>query len=58
MVSPSYMSIKAKSTAVAIATVSTVLFYSVPSQAGEYKYLYELKRTAEYFLNKKVRIAI
>ena len=42
------MSIKVKSTAVAIATVSTVLFYSVPSQAGEYKYLYELKRTAEY----------
>jgi len=42
------MSIKVKSTAVAIATVSTVLSYSVPSQAGEYKYLYELKKTAEH----------
>ena len=37
------MSIRAKSTAVAIATVSSVLFYSVPSQAGEYGYLHELE---------------
>ena len=41
------MSIKVKSTAVAIATVSTVLSYSVPSQAGEYKYLYELDKLAK-----------
>ena len=43
MLSPYYMNIKAKSTAVAIATVSTVFSFSVPSQAGEYKYLYELE---------------
>jgi CRISPR/Cas system Type II protein with McrA/HNH and RuvC-like nuclease domain len=41
------MSIKAKSTAVAIATVSTVLSFSVPSQAGEYGYLYELETMAK-----------
>jgi hypothetical protein len=33
------MSIKVKSTAVAIATVSSVLSFSVPPQAGEYEYL-------------------
>ena len=37
------MNIKAKSTAVAIATVSTVFSFSVPSQAGEYGYLHELE---------------
>ena len=37
------MSIKVKSTAVAIATVFSVLSYSVPSQAGEYGYLHELE---------------
>ena len=42
------MSIKAKSTAVAIATLSTVLSYSVPSQAGEYGYLDELEKMPEY----------
>jgi hypothetical protein len=42
------MSIKAKSTAVAIATLSTVLSYSVPSQAGEYEYLDELEKMPEY----------
>ena len=47
MVSPFYMSIKAKSTAVAIATVSTVLSFSVPSQAGEYGYLYKLDKLAK-----------
>ena len=48
MLFPSYMSIKAKSTAVAIATLSTVLSYSVPSQAGEYEYLDELEKMPEY----------
>ena len=43
MLSPYYMNIKAKSTAVAIATVSTVFSFSVPSQAGEYGYLHELE---------------
>ena len=37
------MNIKAKLTAVAIATVSTVFSFSVPSQAGEYGYLHELE---------------
>ena len=43
MLSPYYMNIKAKLTAVAIATVSTVFSFSVPSQAGEYGYLHELE---------------
>jgi hypothetical protein len=42
------MSIKAKLTAVAIATVSSVFSFSVPSQAGEYEYLNELEKTPEY----------
>jgi hypothetical protein len=42
------MSIKVKSTAVAIATVSSILSYSVPSQAGEYGYLYELEEMARH----------
>ena len=42
------MSIKAKSTAVAIATVSSVFSFSVPSQAGEYEYLDELEKKVEY----------
>ena len=46
MLSPCYMSIKAKLTAVAIATASTVLSYSVPSQASEYGYFYELEKMA------------
>jgi hypothetical protein len=37
------MSIQVKSTAVAIATASSVFSFSVPSQAGEYGYLYELE---------------
>ena len=41
------MSIKAKSTAVAIATASSVFSFSVPSQASEYKYLYELDKLAK-----------
>jgi hypothetical protein len=41
------MSIKAKLTAVAIATVSSVLSFSVPSQAGEYGYLHELEIMVE-----------
>ena len=41
------MSIKAKSTAVAIASVSTIFSFSVPSQAGEYEYLDELDRTED-----------
>jgi hypothetical protein len=41
------MSIKVKSTAVAIATVFSVLSYSVPSQAGEYGYLHELETMAK-----------
>jgi hypothetical protein len=43
------MSIKAKSTAFAIATASSVLSFSVPSQAGEYEYLYELETMVEQF---------
>jgi hypothetical protein len=42
------MSIKVKSTAVAIATVSSIFSYSVPSQAGEYGYLYELEEMARH----------
>jgi len=42
------MSIKVKSTAVAIATASSVFSFSVPSQAGEYGYLDQLEKTAEY----------
>ena len=42
------MSIKVKSTAVAIATFSSILSYSVPSQAGEYGYLYELEEMARH----------
>ena len=41
------MSIKVKSTAVAIATVSSFLSFSVPSQAGEHVYLHELEEIAE-----------
>jgi ribosomal protein L12E/L44/L45/RPP1/RPP2 len=41
------MNIKAKSTAVAIATVSSVLSFSVPSQASEYGYLNIIKIDAE-----------
>jgi len=47
VLSPFYMSIKAKSTAVAIATLSTIFSYSVPSQAGEYEYLDELDKLAK-----------
>ena len=47
MLSPYYMNIKVKSTAVAIATVSSVLSFSVPSQAGEYEYLHELETMAK-----------
>ena len=51
------MSIKAKLTAVAIATVSTVLSFSVPSQADENGYLDELDKLAKQqdikpYLNK------
>jgi hypothetical protein len=42
------MSIKAKLTAVAIATVSSVFSFSVPSQAGEYEYLNKLEKMPEY----------
>jgi hypothetical protein len=42
------MSIKAKLTAVAIATASSVFSFSVPSQAGEYEYLDELEKPLEY----------
>ena len=42
------MSIKVKSTAVAIATASAILSFSVPSQAGEHVYLYELENIAEF----------
>ena len=45
--SPCYMSIKAKLTAVAIATASSVFPFSVPSQAGEYGYLDELETMAK-----------
>ena len=41
------MSIKVKSTTVAIATASAILSFSVPSQAGEHVYLYELEEIAE-----------
>ena len=41
------MNIKAKSTAVAIATVSSVFSFSIPSQASEYEYLYELDKLAK-----------
>ena len=38
------MSIKAKLTAAAVATVSSVFPFSVPSRAGEYRYLHELEK--------------
>jgi len=41
------MSIKVKLTAVAIATVSSVFSFLVPSQAGEYEYLDELETMAD-----------
>ena len=41
------MSIKAKSTAVAIATASSIFSFPVPSQAGEDGYLYELEKMAK-----------
>ena len=47
MLSPSYMSIKAKLTAVAIATASSVFPFSVPSQADENGYLDELPSQAD-----------
>ena len=48
MLSPCYMSIKVKLTAVAIATASAIFSFSVPSQAGEYGYLDELEKMPEY----------
>ena len=47
MLSPCYMTIKVKSTAVAIATASSVFSFSVPSQAGEYGYLDKLETMAK-----------
>ena len=47
MLYPFYMSIKVKSTAVAIATVSSVLSFSVPPQASEYEYLDESEKRVE-----------